>query len=311
MLVFGVSPSFVPIHICAPQHTANLNSYALALVVTAAFLHATWNFLLKKSGGGLGILTLSAIVATTLLTPVSIYIIVSQQFVFTPAILGMIIGSGMLHLAYFLLLDRAYRSGGDLSVVYPLARATGPLLTIVAATLFFGERMTPLAIGGALLIGISALILTGNPAKIFTRNAGAGVGFALLCGCMIASYTVWDKQGVALFLIPPVVFDWGANLSRIAVMTPMAMHREPGAIARAWRDHRKTAIAIGIMSPLSYILVLTAMVFTPVSYVAPARELAILFAALLGAHALKEGDATKRTIAALGMVLGIAGLALG
>jgi len=309
--VFGFSPSFVPIHICAPQHTANLNSYALALVVTAAFLHATWNFLLKKSGGGLGILTLSAIVATTLLTPVSIYIIVSQQFVFTPAILGMIIGSGMLHLAYFLLLDRAYRSGGDLSVVYPLARATGPLLTIVAATLFFGERMTPLAIGGALLIGISALILTGNPAKIFTRNAGAGVGFALLCGCMIASYTVWDKQGVALFLIPPVVFDWGANLSRIAVMTPMAMHREPGAIAHAWRDHRKTAIAIGIMSPLSYILVLTAMVFTPVSYVAPARELAILFAALLGAHALKEGDATKRTIAALGMVLGIAGLALG
>jgi drug/metabolite transporter (DMT)-like permease len=292
-------------------YTANLNSTALALVVTAAFLHATWNFLLKKSGGGLGILTLSALVATTLLTPVSIYLIYSQQFAFTPAILGMIAGSGMLHLAYFLLLDRAYRSGGDLSVVYPLARATGPLLTIVAATLFFGERMTPLAITGALLIGISALILTGNPAKIFTRNASAGVGFALLCGCMIASYTVWDKQGVALFLIPPVVFDWGANLSRIAIMTPMAMHREPGAISRAWQDHRKTAIAIGIMSPLSYILVLTAMVFTPVSYVAPARELAILFAALLGAHALKEGDATKRTIAALGMVLGIAGLALG
>ena len=121
----------------------------------------------------------------------------------------MIAGSGMLHLAYFLLLDRAYRSGGDLSVVYPLARATGPLLTIVAATLFFGERMTPLAAGGALLIGISALILTGNPAKIFTRNAGAGVGFALLCGCMIASYTVWDKQGVALFLIPPVVVRLG------------------------------------------------------------------------------------------------------
>ena len=52
----------------------------------------------------------------------------------------MMVGSGTIHLAYFLLLDRAYRSGGDLSVVYPLARATGPLLTIIAATLFFGER---------------------------------------------------------------------------------------------------------------------------------------------------------------------------
>jgi len=288
-----------------------LNTTALALVVTAAFLHATWNYLLKKCGGGLGILTLSAIVATTILTPFSLYLIISQQFQFTPAIIGMIVGSGMLHLVYFLLLDRAYRSGGDLSVVYPLARATGPLLTIVAAVLFFGERMSLLAAGGALLIGVSALILTGNPANIFSRQAGAAVGFAVLCGCMIASYTVWDKQGVALFLIPPVVFDWGANLSRIAMMTPLAMRREPGAITRAWQDHRKTAIAIGIMSPLSYILVLTAMVFTPVSYVAPARELAILFAALLGAHALKEGDATRRTVAALGMVLGVAGLAIG
>jgi uncharacterized membrane protein len=116
---------------------------------------------------------------------------------------------------------------------------------------------------------------------------------------------------VAVLLIPPVVFDWGANLSRIAMLTPMAMRREPGAISRAWRNHRTTVIAIGVLSPFSYILVLTAMVFTPVSYVAPARELAILFAALLGAHALKEGDATRRTIAALGMVLGISGLALG
>jgi drug/metabolite transporter (DMT)-like permease len=288
-----------------------LSFYALTLVVTAAFLHASWNYLLKKCGGGIGVLSLSAIVATVTLTPFSIALILTSGFAFTPAMLGMILGGGVLHLIYFLLLDRAYRAGGDLSVVYPLARATGPLLTIVVATLFLGERMSALALAGAVLIGISALMLTGNPAKLFTRQAGAGVGFAFLCGCMIASYTLWDKQAVAVLLIPPVVFDWGANLSRIAMLTPMAMRREPGAISRAWRNHRTTVIAIGVLSPFSYILVLTAMVFTPVSYVAPARELAILFAALLGAHALKEGDATRRTIAALGMVLGISGLALG
>ena len=71
-----------------------MNTTALALVVTAAFLHATWNYLLKKCGGGLGILTLSAIVATTILTPFSLYLIISQQFQFTPAIIGMIVGSG-------------------------------------------------------------------------------------------------------------------------------------------------------------------------------------------------------------------------
>lgn len=285
--------------------------YALALVITAAVLHASWNYLLKKCGGGIGVLALSAIVATTALTPFSLYLIFANDVDFTPLNLVAIIGGGVLHMIYYLLLDRAYRSGGDLSVVYPLARATGPLLTIIVATLIFGERMSALALGGAVLIGISALLLTGNPAKLFSKNASAGVGFALLCGCMIASYTVWDKQAVAVLLIPPVVFDWGANLSRIAMLTPLAMRREPGAISRAWNEHRKTVIAIGVLSPLSYILVLTAMVFTPVSYVAPTRELSILFAALLGAHVLKEGDAARRTIAALGMVLGVGGLALG
>ena len=71
------------------------------------------------------------------------------------------------------------------------------------------------------------------------------------------------------------------------------------------------AIIIGILSPLSYILVLYAMITTPVSYVAPAREMSILFAALIGAHVLKEGDVKRRTIAAFGMVLGISGLAWG
>ena len=288
-----------------------MSLYALSLVLTAALLHASWNYLLKKCGGGIGVLTLSAIVATVALTPFSLYLIFANHFTFTPIMVGVIAGSGVLHMIYFLLLDRAYRSGGDLSVVYPLARATGPLLTIVVATLIFNERMSALALAGAVLILISALVLTGNPAKLFNKNASAGAGFALLCGCMIASYTLWDKQAVAVLLIPPVLFDWGANLSRIAMLTPLAMKREPGAISRAWTDHRKTVIAIGVLSPLSYILVLTAMVFTPVSYVAPARELSILFAALLGAHVLKEGDATRRTIAAFGMVLGVSGLALG
>lgn len=293
-----------------------MNNLALTLVISAALLHATWNFLLKKSGGGIGVLTLSAVTATALLTPFSLYLII-RGFTFTPAMIGMIICSGIIHLAYFLLLDRAYRgagsggSGGDLSIVYPLARATGPLLTILAATLFFGERMSMIAVSGALLIGMSALMLTGNLKKLLSKDAKSGARFALMCGSMIAAYTLWDKQGVAAFLIPPVIFDWGANLVRIMMMVPLAHQRQPGAMTLAWRHHRKAIIGIGVMSPLSYILVLTAMVFTPVSYVAPARELSILFAALIGTQILKEGHATRRRIAAVGMVLGISALALG
>jgi drug/metabolite transporter (DMT)-like permease len=95
------------------------------------------------------------------------------------------------------------------------------------------------------------------------------------------------------------------------VLLPLARRRAPGAMARAWAEQRGAVIAIALLSPLGYILVLTAMVFTPVSLVAPAREVSILFAALMGAHLLREGDLTRRIVAAGGMVLGIAGLALG
>ena len=102
-----------------------MSTYALLLVITAAFLHAGWNYLLKKCGGGIGVLALSAIIATAVLTPFSLYLIFANNFAFTPLILGVIVGGGVLHMIYYLLLDRAYRSGGDLSVVYPLARTTG------------------------------------------------------------------------------------------------------------------------------------------------------------------------------------------
>ena len=95
------------------------------------------------------------------------------------------------------------------------------------------------------------------------------------------------------------------------MLVPFSRHRVPGMMAKAWREQRSSVVIIALLSPLSYILVLTAMVFTPVSLVAPAREVSILFAALMGAHFLKEGDFKRRLVAAVGMVLGISGLALG
>lgn len=288
-----------------------MTGLALALVLLAAFIHAGWNFLLKKSGGGAGLITVASIVSLALYAPVAVGLAWFTGYRPTPAHLGLMLGSGMIHTAYFLLLDRAYRSGGDLSIVYPLARSTGPLLTIVVAIALLGERPGPTAIGGALLIGASALLLTGNPFQWHKNEARHAVGFALLTGCVIAIYTIWDKASVATWLIPPLLYDWGTNAFRICVLVPLAHRRTPGAMATAWRERRRTAFALALLMPLSYILVLTAMVFTPVSLVAPAREVSILFAALMGAHLLREGDLRRRGIAAIGMVLGVSGLALG
>jgi uncharacterized membrane protein len=287
-----------------------LSTTALLFVLTAAVLHATWNYFLKKSGGGVGLVALSTVLSSLILTPLAIYFIVAGHSL-TWAEAGVCFGSGVIHTIYFLLLDRAYRSGGDLSVVYPLARATGPLLTIVAATLWLGEKMTLIAFGGAVLIGISALMLAGNPASFKGSAARKSICFAIAAGCMIAGYTVWDKIAVSVLLMPPLLFYAGSNLSRIPFLVPIALKRTPGGITAAWRDQRSAALVIALLSPLSFVLVLYAMTLAPVSYVAPAREVSILVAALLGAHALKEGDVARRMIAAIGMVLGISALVLG
>jgi len=287
-----------------------LTAAALALVVTAALAHASWNYFLKRARGGAGFMALVAMVAATIWLPLAAAQWVYTGYVFQPIHLVPILVSAAVHTAYFILLDRGYRFG-DLSVVYPLARATGPVLTVVAAVLLLGERPGPLALAGAALVIVGAYLLTGNPLRLFSRNRPKGAGFALLTGLTIAIYTVVDKIAVSHYLIPPIVFDWACLVSRFFMLWPIAARGEPNALADSWRVDRKWIVLVAILSPLAYILVLTAMVFTPVSYVAPAREMSILFAALMGAHFLKEADAARRLLAAALIAVGIAGLALG
>ena len=129
-----------------------MTGFALALVLASALVHASWNFLLKRSGGGPGLITAACLLSLAAYAPVVAGAAWIQGYAFQPVHLALMLMSGLVHTAYFLLLDRAYRSGGDLSIVYPLARATGPLLTIGVAVLLLGERPGPTALAGALLV---------------------------------------------------------------------------------------------------------------------------------------------------------------
>ncbi|HWQ60669.1 MAG TPA: DMT family transporter, partial [Negativicutes bacterium] len=223
--------------------------------------------------------------------------------------LGLIAGTAALHAVYFVLLDKGYQFG-DLSVIYPLARGTGPMLAMVAAVLFLGERPSLLAVAGALAIGAGILVLAGNPTKLRDPANRRPIVFALLCGTTIAAYTVWDKIAVSAFLIPPLLYDWAANLGRVLILTPAAA-RDWGGVGEQWRKNKLSIAAVAVLSPLAYILVLTAMVFSPVSYIAPAREISILIGTLAGTHILREGNAKPRLIAAGAMAAGLVALALG
>jgi drug/metabolite transporter (DMT)-like permease len=285
-----------------------MTALALGLVLAAAVIHATWNYLLKRSGGGVVFVWLFGVLSAAIYAPLAAAVIWWQQPQFGWAHYSLMIASAVLHMGYYLLLDRGYR-GGDLSVVYPLARGTGPLITMLCAVLLLNEQPGVLAVGGALLIGGAAFLLTGDPRRLRRSGSHHAVGYALLTGCTIAAYTLVDKVAVAVWLIPPLVQDWATNVGRAVLMAPLAL-KTRAEIAPTWRRAKKDLIAIAVLCPLAYILVLTAMVFTPVSYIAPAREVSILIGALMGAHLLREGDLRRRAFAASAMVLGIVCLAL-
>ena len=136
-----------------------MTALAFALVLTSATLHAVWNFLVKRSGAsGPVFIWLFTLPSTLLLAPVAIWLVIAKHMTFTLEAVLFLLGSAVIHTIYFLLLSRGYRDG-DLSVVYPIARGTGPLLAGMIAMVTLKERPTIGAIAGALCIAGGAMLL--------------------------------------------------------------------------------------------------------------------------------------------------------
>ena len=286
-----------------------MSSLALALVLVSAVIHASWNFLNKRVGasGPAFVWLFSAINVFVYLPFVVGLVMVQRPHV---GILGLLfmLGSAVLQLAYFLVLQQGYRSG-DLSLVYPLARGTGPVLSTLAAIAFLGERPTaPALIGGLLVVG-GLFMLSGGGQLLKRQNLSQAIIFGLLTGTIIAGYTLWDKVAVSVVLIPPLLLDYATAVGRTLLLAPAA-HRQRDGVRYYWTNHRAEAIGIAVLSPLAYILVLTALQTAPVSYVAPAREISTLIAVLMGVFLLREGHLRRRFSAAAVIVLGVITLAL-
>lgn len=288
-----------------------MSPLAIGIVLIAALTHATWNFAAKKAGGGLPFVWLSCCLNLALYVPVVTAYWLWRHPVLPAGAVPVVIGSGILKGAYALLLQRGYRTG-DFSLIYPLARGTGPLLSTLAAVFFLGERPTALALGGGLVIVGSVFYLTGGTSlfrqgRAHLRNA---ILYGLASGTCIAGYTVWDQHAVSQLALPPLLYDFGTATTMFLLLAPFAAGRT-AEVAREWREHRHHAFVIAILGPVGYVLILTAMSFTPVSYIAPAREISIVIGAFFGAKLLKEGDSRRRLIAATGVTTGIIALALG
>ena len=289
---------------------------ALALVVLAGFIHASWNIAAKKADGDVRFVAFTALVLMVFWAPVGVWVGWRQVPLWSAMEWALVLASALIHVGYFIVLLRGYRKA-DLTVVYPLARGSGPLLSSMVAIVFLGEQISALGLAGILGVVGGVFLIAGGPGlwkaahdPLQQARVRTGIFYGASTGLFIASYTVIDGYAVKVALMSPILVDYVGNLLRLVFLLPTLM-RERSVVAQMWRKQRRYALIVGIFSPVSYVLVLYAMQVAPLSHVAPAREVSMLFAALLGGHLLGEKDRGLRILGAALIAMGVMALGLG
>ena len=275
----------------------------IALVALAAIAHATWNLAIKRTAAsGVVFLWLTFVVGAVLFAPIGVITIRDSGVDWLP----LAAVSGALQVGYFFLLQHAYRQG-DVSVVYPLARGTGPLLSVVLAIIVLHERPSILALVGAAVVitGVVVIGLAGSRGGSTVHRPGVLWGLAV--GVMIALYTLWDSNAVINGGMPPLGYYW-AIVAAALLLTPAALRRR-ATVLPTLRASWLTVLIVAVLSPLASVLILLAVQLAPVSVIAPAREVSVVLVSLAGWLWLREPHPVQRLIGAAVVLAGVALLA--
>ncbi len=299
-----------------------MDGFALSLVVCGALLHASWNLLAKKASGGAPFVWLAGAVSSLTALPCAYFAWLQQPIQFNLTISLAIVASALIHLLYALTLQTGYQRA-DFSVVYPLARGTGPLFSVLAAVLLLGEQagwLGSLAIA-AILAGILflsdgwriVLQLVSRPSpdelNANTRQRlRAGLVWGCLTGSAIAAYTVIDGWAIRQLGLPPLLYYALSLPLRTLLLAPSAWRR-PELLRHQWHQHRHYIIAVGLLSPLAYLLALLALQRAPLVYIAPSRELSMLAGVVVAAYYLGERLSRTRLLGVFFMLAGVCLLA--
>jgi uncharacterized membrane protein len=263
---------------------------AFGLVIAAAVLHATWNVLLKASGDRLVTAAVQSMAGAVILAPalVATGIPVARW--------ASLAASAAFHLGYGLTLIGAY-DRGDLSVVYPVARGSAPLLTAAGAALLLDDSPGVWGMLGVVLIAAGILAVT--------RGRRGGIIWALACGTFISGYTLVDGAAVRA---EGGSLRYTATLFLLNAVTlgTLAIGR------RGWRRFRDAArsggarqMLGGSASAAAYLLVLIAVRWAPLAGVAALRETSVVFGALAGWRLLGEPFGRVRVVAAAVIAAGV------
>jgi drug/metabolite transporter (DMT)-like permease len=277
---------------------------ALALVLGAAVSHSAWNFALKSEPRRLEASLLALGAAVLLSSPV---LLVHSLTALSPRAWGLVLLSGTFETAYLLTLTAAYEVG-ELSLVYPIARGSAPLVVAPLAVLVLGERLSASGLLGIALV-VAGIFATHSGDFRSAASAGArpAIGLAAVTGVMIAGYSLVNKVGVRT---TPVLL-WAFLVLSVDAVFLLVVLRVRGGLAwpRAGAP-RWRAAAIGVLMLAAYLAVLRALSLAPVSYVVAGREVSIVVTALAGALILRERHSRRRIAGAVVIFAGLVVLAL-
>ncbi len=271
-------------------------------------MHATWNYLAKRSNGGFVFVGLYMGMSTIIYAPIIIGYFIVINYSLDWIDIGFIVGTAIIHLAYSLTLQQGYKVG-DFSIVYPVARGLAPMLVALFAVIIFQETLSMLVILGIIFITVSIIIFSGGIHFAKSKRILIGLIYGIIIGVIITTYTLFDKSAVSIFLIPPLLLQYGGVVGQFLLLLPYLLSRKQ-QIVKTWQGHRQEIIGVAVLNPLAYILVLTVMIFAPVSHVAPLREMSILIGVLMGVYFLSESFGRQRMIGAVFMVLGVVAIAI-
>jgi drug/metabolite transporter (DMT)-like permease len=278
---------------------------ALALVLSAAVIHATWNAMAKGARDPMAMLWWAGIFSSLVLAPPSLYVLATDGF--PPRALPFVVATVILHSMYFFALGRAYQTG-DFSLVYPMARGMGVAIVPVGAYYFFDERLSRIGVLGIALIGAGIFALHWRRGA-WREDAlfKPGTGWAVATGLCIASYSLVDKVGVSH--INPLPYLWAMMLGSCVSLLPAVLGRR-GSLTREWRENRLAILLSGVLSPGGYLLVLFAFRLSKTGYVVAGREVSIVISALIGSLLLREGRLAQRLLGAAIVASGVICVAL-
>lgn len=281
---------------------------SLAMILTASVAHAVWNIASKyKKEDTLVFVWAYSCTSALLWVPISLILIVNGQQNFNWQLVVAALISSILHIAYSLILQSGYERV-ELGIVYPIARGSGPVLTILFATLFMGEQLSAHALFGALLVIAGIFVVTGNPFRSRSRPL-QGLLWGAVTGAAIACYTLWDGYSVITLHLEPVSYYASTILLQSLIMTPAVMRRQHH-IQTVVRIDIIPILIIAVCSPLAYILVLTAMQSMPLALVAPLRESSIVIGSLFSYYLFRENHLARRIAGAVVVLSGIAVISL-